>query len=62
MSGIAEPRPRNSAPEAEAFLQAKATSDTSEVTAQALERLRLDSASAQRLSGQLAESLSALRA
>ncbi len=53
VTGIAQLTPRDLAPEADAFLQAKVTPDTSEVTAQARERLRLDSASAARLSDQL---------
>ena len=53
VNGIAQLTPRDLAPEADAFLQAKLTPDTSEVTAQARERLRLDSASAARLGGEL---------
>jgi puromycin-sensitive aminopeptidase len=58
VNGIAQLTPRDLAAEADAFLRAKQTPDTSEVTAQALERLRLDSASAARLSGQLPAALS----
>jgi puromycin-sensitive aminopeptidase len=57
IGGIAMLTPASLSTEADAFIRAKETSDIHEVTAQALERLRLDSASAQRLSTQLAESL-----
>jgi hypothetical protein len=57
VNGIGQLTPQDLAPEADAFLQTKATPDTSEVTAQARERLRLDSASAARLAGQLGAAL-----
>jgi aminopeptidase N len=61
ITGLAQLTPGDLATEAEAFLREKQLPDTMEVTAQALERLRLDSASAARLSGQLASALEALQ-
>ncbi len=55
IGGVGQLTPRELAVEAEQFLRAKETPDTREVTAQALERLRLDSASAERLAGQLSD-------
>jgi hypothetical protein len=57
VSGIGQLTPPDLAPAAEAFLREKETPATSEVTAQAIERLRLDSASAARLAGQLRDAL-----
>jgi puromycin-sensitive aminopeptidase len=57
IGGIGQLTPPAMAGEAAEFLRAKRTPDTSEVTEQALERLRLDSASAVRLADQLAEAL-----
>lgn len=57
INGIAQLTPPDLAPEAEAFLRAHRTPDVSEVTAQALERLRLDSAAAARLAEQLRDVL-----
>ncbi len=61
VNGIAQLTPRDLTPEADAFLAAKVTPDTSEVTAQARERLRLDSASAARLGDQLSGALAGRR-
>ena len=57
VGGIAQLTPEDLSTEADAFLRAKETSDVHEVTTQALERLRLDTASARRLSSELASVL-----
>jgi puromycin-sensitive aminopeptidase len=57
IGGIAMLTPADLSTEAETFIRAKETSDIHEVVSQALERLRLDSASAERLAAQLPEAL-----
>jgi hypothetical protein len=57
ISAIGQLTPRDLQPEAERFLQEKLTPDSEEITAQTLERLRINAALAQQLAVELEPAL-----
>lgn len=57
IGGLGQLTPRELEREATALLQEKQSSDSTEITAQTLERLRLNAAAAERLAGELDEAL-----
>jgi aminopeptidase N len=57
IGGLGQLTPRNLEREATAFLEQKKSPDSAEITAQTLERLRLNAAAAERLAGELADAL-----
>jgi puromycin-sensitive aminopeptidase len=57
IGGLGQLTPRELEREATVFLQEKQSADSAEITAQTLERLRLNAATAERLAGELGEAL-----
>jgi len=62
IGGLGQLTPRDLEREATAFLQEKQAPDSAEITAQTLERLRLNAAAAERLAGELDEALAVVDA
>ena len=60
IGGLGQLTPRDLEREATAFLEQKRSSDWAEITAQTLERLRLNADAAERLAGELDEALGTL--
>jgi len=60
IGGLGQLTPRTLEREATAFLQEKQAPDSAEITAQTLERLRLNAAAAERLAGELGDALAAV--
>jgi puromycin-sensitive aminopeptidase len=57
VNGIGDLTPKDLAPQAIAFLEAHRTDDIKETTTQAIEHVRIDSAAAERMAGELPEAL-----
>jgi len=57
VNAVGQLTPRDLAAEGAAFLRAKETPDIRETVSQSVERMRLNSANAERMAGELAETL-----